>query len=222
MTDEAPYENELRVLLERTVPQLPAPPDRLTSVRKRMVRRRARRAAGGAALAAAAAAVTVTLLPTEHTAVLPAAPVTQAPSSSYTEMYFPRIEGLSLALPNGWHTGVSGGTTVAASQPLPVRTLESGGGLLSLTLENSKTLNSKVTTPPSLSASLTVSRQCRIQGGTTSYSGLIGSPSAAKTVIVELCVAGPAPRLVADVRSAVAEALFPGPTSAPTPKRAAP
>ncbi len=67
MTDLPPEgareEQELRVLLERAVPQLPAPAQRLESVRERVRRRRRRRAAGLSATAVLAVAAAGLLLP---------------------------------------------------------------------------------------------------------------------------------------------------------------
>ncbi|MBO0516540.1 hypothetical protein [Streptomyces beijiangensis] len=62
---------------------------------------------------------------------------------------------------------------------------------------------------------LTVSKECRLLGGTEEYSALIGTPSAAKTVVLTLCTSGPASPLLADVRRAVEQAQFPG--LSPTP-----
>jgi hypothetical protein len=61
--DGAREEQELRVLLERAVPQLPAPAQRLESVRERVRRRRRRRAAGLSATAVLAVAAAGLLLP---------------------------------------------------------------------------------------------------------------------------------------------------------------
>ncbi|MEV0090282.1 hypothetical protein [Streptomyces sp. NPDC050738] len=213
--EQDPYENELRVLLERTVPQIPAPTDRLMSVRNRVARRRTRRAAGAAACAVAAVALTITLLPTGPTAVLPAAPPTRPPTPAYGAVHFPGLGGLALPLPAGWQSGTAGGLPVAASQPLPVRTLRSGNGLLTLTAINSG-LQKKVRNPPLLSDMSTLSKACRLLGGTREYYGLVGSPAAAKVVEVDLCVSAGSARLVAEVRAAVAQAVFPAPTEMPT------
>lgn len=62
VTDGPGAEDELRVLLERAVPQLPTPPQRLERVRERVRRRRRRRAAavtGSAVLAVVAGLVAV-------------------------------------------------------------------------------------------------------------------------------------------------------------------
>jgi hypothetical protein len=56
-------EDELRVLLERAVPQLPAPPQRLERVRERALRRRRRRTVGVAATAVVAVALAGLVLP---------------------------------------------------------------------------------------------------------------------------------------------------------------
>jgi hypothetical protein len=67
VTDPTPEgaheEQELRALLERAVPQLPAPAQRLESVRERVRRRRRRRAAGLSATAVLAVAAAGLLLP---------------------------------------------------------------------------------------------------------------------------------------------------------------
>lgn len=75
-------ENELRVLLERAVPQLPAPAQRLERVRERVRRRRRRRVAGISAAVVAAVATAGLLLPGGPPAGRSAAEPGRAPASA--------------------------------------------------------------------------------------------------------------------------------------------
>ncbi len=119
MTDE---ETELRVLLERVVPQLPAPAQRLERVRERVRRRRRRRAVGlstTAVLAVAAAGLllpggeadsgapgparTTTLAPAVSGRVRPVTPPSSLPPSN-PAVPFKELAGLRLRLPRGWST----------------------------------------------------------------------------------------------------------------------
>ncbi|MEU3185034.1 hypothetical protein ABZ707_12655 [Streptomyces sp. NPDC006923] len=111
-------EQELRILLERAVPRLPAPEGRLRQVRERAGRtRRRRRGAGAAALAVTGLVVAGTLLPdaTRDDAgqVPPAAsPPAAVPTVAATEppatdapaalVRFPDVAGLVLRLPEHW------------------------------------------------------------------------------------------------------------------------
>ncbi|MFC8831468.1 hypothetical protein ACFT9I_39730 [Streptomyces sp. NPDC057137] len=104
-------EHELRVLLERAVPRLPAPEGRLRRVRERAARsRRRRRVAGTAAAAVTGLVVVGTLLP----GFLPggpgegAPPASPAPTGTATDpaggraVRFPDLYDLTLRLPPGW------------------------------------------------------------------------------------------------------------------------
>jgi hypothetical protein len=130
VTDE---ETELRVLLERAVPQLPAPAQRLERVRERVRRRARRRAVGLSATAVLAVAAAGLLLPgigRPSGAPVPAGMATPAPPASggapttgattgassvpptasptvpasYPRYTFARLDGLGLRLPPGWFT----------------------------------------------------------------------------------------------------------------------
>ncbi|GGJ80920.1 hypothetical protein GCM10011583_10550 [Streptomyces camponoticapitis] len=104
-------ERELRILLERAVPRLPAPEERLRRVRERAARsRRRRRAAGTTAVAVAGLVVAGTLLPGfprggPDEGAPPAGP---APTVSATDtgagrpVRFPDLFDLTLRLPPGW------------------------------------------------------------------------------------------------------------------------
>ncbi|MFE0423021.1 hypothetical protein, partial [Streptomyces sp. NPDC058953] len=139
--DDAAAEHELRVLLERTVPDLPTPLNRMRQVRDRVRRRRRRRravvgAAATAALTAAVLAVGGSLLPRaggggtadeaapEATRDPAAAP--ERPGPRAKKVTNPDLAGLVVAFPAGWHTvnapdrpdkGVSS-RTYAATTPL--------------------------------------------------------------------------------------------------------
>jgi hypothetical protein len=123
-------EYELRVLLERAVPQLPAPAQRLESVRERVRRRRRRRAAGMSVTAVLAIAAAGLLLPgladrdggpppLATTGLAPpasgSAPAasggapTASPTGSatappgYAVMPFSDVAGLQLVMPREWN-----------------------------------------------------------------------------------------------------------------------
>jgi hypothetical protein len=136
VTDE---ESELRVLLERGVPQLPAPAQRLERVRDR-VRRRARRRAAGLSVAAVTAVAAAGLLlpgartgdrsadpdPPAVTTIAPAGSGTPSPSgsptpdSAYRVYDFPALAGLQLQLPPTWYAlkPRDSAANYVASQPL--------------------------------------------------------------------------------------------------------
>ncbi|MEE4546675.1 hypothetical protein V2S66_32510 [Streptomyces sp. V4-01] len=118
-------ERELRALLERAVPQLPAPAQRLESVRERVRRRRRRRAAGTSLTAVLAIAAAGLLLPglgdrdgggrLDATSLAPpasgSAPTASggapaegatAPPGS-TTVPFPDVAGLQVVMPQEWN-----------------------------------------------------------------------------------------------------------------------
>src|SRR5882757_8102814 len=113
---EAGDEGELRVLLERGVPQLGAPAQRMEQVRARVRRRRRRRNAGLSATAVLAVAAAGLLLPgvggpsgapvpPAVTSLAPPASSTSGPTATrpvYPRHDFPALAGLTLALPPGW------------------------------------------------------------------------------------------------------------------------
>ncbi|MFE4830954.1 hypothetical protein [Streptomyces sp. NPDC056672] len=105
-----PEERELRVLLERAVPRLPAPEGRLRQVRERAVRTgRRRRTAGAAAAAVTGLVLAGALLPDALSggseAVWPAAPVpsvTTRDNAPDSRVGFSEVAGLILRLPEHW------------------------------------------------------------------------------------------------------------------------
>ncbi|MBM9505834.1 hypothetical protein [Actinacidiphila acididurans] len=130
-------EDDLRALLERGVPQLPAPAQRLERIRERVRRRRRRRAAGVSALLVTAIAGAGVLLPgggrdggagTEPGAPPPAAAGTAAPTTDprtftpppTTDKRLVRFgnPALTLRLPPGWQGSEAYGNVFAASQAL--------------------------------------------------------------------------------------------------------
>ncbi|MGW7290561.1 hypothetical protein ACWGH4_34380 [Streptomyces sp. NPDC054847] len=205
---EGADESELRVLLERAVPRLPAPTERMQRVRERVARRRrSRRAAGAAACAVSALVVAGTLLPGAGQgggSALPAAsaPFPPSPSAPHlVKLYFDGPAGLVLPLPSSWdflevEADPRQKVTArgyAATQPLstydrpcsgdpwgcaPVKTLKGGGALLVVTAEHPGPLGKKALEPPVLHESGTVPPGCRAIGGVRELSGLIGGPGA--------------------------------------------
>ncbi|MFJ1749014.1 hypothetical protein ACIOJD_22620 [Streptomyces sp. NPDC088116] len=112
-TQGARDEDELRVLLERAVPRLPAPEGRLSQVRERVGRiRRRRRATGAAALTVTGLVLAGTFLPgalrgsgPESEPVPPAAPAPSTTSRAVAHdglVQFRNVAGLILRLPKGW------------------------------------------------------------------------------------------------------------------------
>ncbi|MER7024372.1 MULTISPECIES: hypothetical protein [Streptomyces] len=95
-------EREWRALLERAVPELPAPGDRLGQVRWRIRRRRRRRAAACAgALAVACGATVASLVRPPVAPDPPAAPAPAASHGNRTASY-PGLLGLAVRLAPGW------------------------------------------------------------------------------------------------------------------------
>ncbi|MFF7675492.1 hypothetical protein [Actinacidiphila glaucinigra] len=102
-------ERDLPVLLERILPQLALPSDRMAQVRRRIQRRRRRRRlAATASVLAVGCAVVATVLspaalgPGEHRAV-PAAAPTGDPGFERVRLDDP-LEGVTVYLPATWHT----------------------------------------------------------------------------------------------------------------------
>ncbi|MCM2420525.1 hypothetical protein [Streptomyces sp. RKAG293] len=155
---EAETERELRVLLERVVPQLPAPAQRLDGVRDRVRRRRRRRAAGTATLAVSAVALAGLLVPgfvrdrarpesvppasAPGTGALPAPeagvpdpegssslpPPTTTPTPDARTRY-PEIGGMSAALPREWRVLRMAEAGFAATQPMAASKKPCGDGI---------------------------------------------------------------------------------------------
>jgi hypothetical protein len=138
-------ENELRVLLERAVPQLPAPAQRLDRIRERVRRRRRRRMAGLSATVVAGVAAAGLLLPGGTAGTSPvgqgkappgAAPVSPAaslpsptPTGSGPTTMSSRPPGtyrlvsfsdppLTLRVPAAWHASTDHGLVFVASEPV--------------------------------------------------------------------------------------------------------
>jgi hypothetical protein len=108
-------EDELRILLARDTPRLPAPEGRMAGVRERAARtRRRRRAALALGCGAGALAVAAALLPgvfrTAESPAGPAAPAAPAspgaPERPTRDWSYDRLGGLVLRLPGRWHTQV--------------------------------------------------------------------------------------------------------------------
>ncbi|MFJ5684644.1 hypothetical protein [Streptomyces sp. NPDC093099] len=116
-------ERELRILLQRAVPRLPAPEGRLREVRERVARTRRRRRTGGAAAAVTGLALAGTLLPgvlrAGEESVPPAA---SAPSVTAASPTRPPATGPSLA-PSPDSTSSDGappnGTSPDSTSPPP-------------------------------------------------------------------------------------------------------
>src|SRR5262249_17758457 len=137
---DSPFEEDLRLLLERTAPRLPAPEQWMRQIRKRVVRRRRLRAAGAVAGVVAAASLTALLRSpvgpsgTDHPppaattsppSLSPPPPSTPAPtpSSSLGGRIFrsPGFPGLAIRLPEGWHSMVEPkDSTIGYAATLPM------------------------------------------------------------------------------------------------------
>ncbi|MBU3863876.1 hypothetical protein KN815_07195 [Streptomyces sp. 4503] len=95
-------EQEWRTLLERAVPDLRAPDDRIQQVRWRIRRRRRQRAAACLGALAVASVATVTSL--IRTPATPDPPATPHPTASHDSRtaHYPELSGLTVRLPEGW------------------------------------------------------------------------------------------------------------------------
>ncbi|MFG1805529.1 hypothetical protein [Streptomyces sp. NPDC049040] len=139
MTERPDAEEELRILLERAVPQPPAPPQRLALVKERVRRRRRRRTAavtGSAVLAVAAALASLPGLvrpdgggaqsvavatsgqdegrpsPTASTVHAPTPTGTTSPTPATDDGFRPDgMDGLRLRPPTGWRILADPATT---------------------------------------------------------------------------------------------------------------
>ncbi|MFJ8230563.1 hypothetical protein ACIQ9E_11485 [Streptomyces sp. NPDC094448] len=141
--DDTATEHELRVLLARTVPNLPTPLDRMGQVKERVRRRRRRQRAWGGALALAVLAGGGLLLPkplggeggeprplVAETAERDSGPVTPAaPRRAQRTVFHSGLAGMELSVPVEWqdlampdvpaHKGIIGNNTLYLStQPL--------------------------------------------------------------------------------------------------------
>ncbi|MEU9553715.1 hypothetical protein AB0D88_32455 [Streptomyces werraensis] len=209
---------ELRVLLQRVVPHLEGPADRMRQVRRRVRRRRRRRAAAVGALAVASLAL---WLGTGSSRVPPdaALPAVSPPAEADTNFRrFTTVSGLTLTLPPGWRAlDVPRGddTTVvyAAVQPLiadrvpagcgdttgtvdtftcaPLSALVRGGVLIAFEI-----LDGTTSTPPPgtrLTPAPAPGDACRNLGGETQYAALVlPAPKQARSVLrVSICLGEP-------------------------------
>lgn len=235
-------EDDLRALLERGVPQLPAPAQRLERVRERVRRRRRRRAAGVSAVLVTAIAGAGVLLPgagrgggagTEPGAAPPAATGTAAPAADPRPATPPPTTdkrlfrfgnpALTLRLPPGWQASEGYGKAFAASQVLrphaacvqppgqmclPLRhPLAPGGGYLIVSVVNSPGLAAKAVPGKGISPAATVSKDCRVEGGTEQWFVMLGDshrPATDKVLTGVYCLASP----TAAQRLAVQDALL--------------
>ncbi|MFI1394380.1 hypothetical protein [Streptomyces sp. NPDC020681] len=252
-------ELELRILLERGTPKLPTPDGRLQQVRERIARRRLRRRTAGAAAAAVTALVLAgTLMPQalrgDPEPVQPAGPAPSLSTGGTTAVRFPDLGNLTLRLPADWHAlaepedllhkaparGFAGTQQLTAHdrpcpasdqrECLPVQALQPGHVLLTLAMESSAGLRTKVQVPPVLYRQ-TVQPACRAIRGGSEYSTLLGAlPNPDSGVVsVSLCAGvGTSAKTVDDVRRMLAGARFgddgaaapPTAASTPPPKRA--
>ncbi|MFD5895184.1 hypothetical protein [Streptomyces sp. NPDC060366] len=119
-------EEELRVLLERAVPRLPAPEERLRRVRERAGRsRRRRRVARTAVVAVTGLVVAGTFLPgflrgDPGEGAPPASPaptVTADGATGVRAVRFPDLRDLTLRLPTGWQALAVPGDPAHATDP---------------------------------------------------------------------------------------------------------
>ncbi|MFJ3445824.1 hypothetical protein ACIPM2_32145 [Streptomyces sp. NPDC086081] len=125
---------EVRALLERAVPQLTAPADRMGRIRHRVRRRRLRRTAAAAAVALVAAAIAVWpgtgWPPGREPASVPPAATASADTHEWV-VRFPDAGNLVLTLPDGWQARTVARTdrptmVYAATQSLSPGAVEPG------------------------------------------------------------------------------------------------
>ncbi|MFD9869017.1 hypothetical protein ACFXI8_01940 [Streptomyces niveus] len=215
---ELAQERELRVLLERAVPRLPAPEERLRRVRERAARsRRRRRVAGTAAVVVTGLAVAGTLLPgflrggpgEGAPPASPAPTVTADAATGGRAVRFPDLLDLTLRLPAGWQAlavpgdpadprgyvvglRVPGTPATCADGPRngcdPYRELRPGGVLVSLDLTKFGGLHTKVRDPAELYALDEPSLLCSKLKGTEEYGALLAGPDAGVDVGIQVSV----------------------------------
>ncbi|MEU7040334.1 hypothetical protein AB0A77_04650 [Streptomyces varsoviensis] len=197
---EADEERELRRLLERAVPRLPAPEQRMRQVRRRVLRRRRRRAAGLSATVAAAAVAAVLSWPSTAPAPTREEPVPAASAPTGRPVHYSELLGLGYRLPPGWYAqgpvtrpGDPSPTAFAATQPLsrrpactektaadapcgPLDALDGGGALV--TFGRAPGGESATDTAFRLQAAKSPTPACRKIGGTREL-------TAARTVLRE-------------------------------------
>jgi hypothetical protein len=102
--EEDSQERELRELLERTVPSLHAPPDRMRQVHRRVVARRRRRKAVGATVTGVTAIALLYGSLSSQLFGMHTSPQTQVSSPSSQERRINLSDGtLGLDLPHGWY-----------------------------------------------------------------------------------------------------------------------
>lgn len=241
--DDLEHEHELRVLLERSVPRLPAPEERLRRVRERAARSRRRcRVAGTGAAAVTGLVMAGTLLPgfLRGGPGDGAPPASPAPTVSATgtptgrEVRFPDLSDLTLRLPPGWQALAVPGDPASdnlprgfvADQRIPVRALRPGGVLVSLDLKKFGGLHTKTRNPPELNALDKPTVRCRQVQGTEEYGALLAGPDPGADVGIQVSVcvagAGASSRIVDDVRDMIAGAHHPAPRPGPEPSKAPP
>jgi hypothetical protein len=214
MTDTG-EDAELRVLLQRVVPHLEAPADRMRQVRRRVRRRRRGRAAAAGALAAAV------WLGSGSPGTPPDGALPAASPPTRTDTGFRRLttgSGLTLTLPPGWRAldvprGDDTAVVYAAVQPLdadrapadcgdttgtvdtftcaPLTALVRGGALVAF-----ETLDGGTSTPPPrtrLTPAPAPGDACRSLGGKLQYAALVlPAPKQARSLLrVSICLGEP-------------------------------
>jgi hypothetical protein len=217
MTDTG-EDAELRVLLQRVVPHLEAPADRMRQVRRRVRRRRRGRAAAAGALAAAGIAL---WLGSGSPGTPPDGALPAASPPTRTDTGFRRLttgSGLTLTLPPGWRAldvprGDDTAVVYAAVQPLdadrvpadcgdttgtvdtftcaPLTALVRGGALVAF-----ETLDGGTSTPPPrtrLTPAPAPGDACRSLGGKLQYAALVlPAPKQARSLLrVSICLGEP-------------------------------
>ncbi|WP_051707300.1 MULTISPECIES: hypothetical protein [unclassified Streptomyces] len=124
---------ELRVLVQRVVPHLEAPADRMWQVRRRVRRRRRLRAAAAGALAAAGLGLWLgTGSPGARPDTAPPAATAPAEADGHLQR-FATVAGLTLEVPAGWQAlavprGEDGAVVYAAAQHLGTDRVAGGCG----------------------------------------------------------------------------------------------
>ncbi|NHI12171.1 hypothetical protein STPH2_7544 [Streptomyces sp. KO7888] len=232
--EQGTRERQLRELLERAVPSLPAPADRMRRVHRRVRARRRRRAAWAAGVACGT--VIALLYGSPVVQPLRSQVAAQSPHSHRTHL----ADGaLSLDLPNGWHARepadrsatvgvyVANRTLSAASCPIvidtddyrcpPLTGLAEGEALIFFRhAEVTEAFDSDTALEPSPYPR--PGKGCRTLGGDQEWVGagsvfLLGSDRTEKFPLVRVCLRDASDTTLAEVKAIIDSAAYDDTTS---------
>lgn len=241
--DKDVQERQLREFLERAVPLLQAPPDRMRHVHGRVMASRRRRKALTATVAGGAAAALLYGSLGSQPFGVPASPPTQVASPSSKEHRIALADGvLTLDLPDGWYAREQADqraavTVFVTDRPLPATTScptattgDYDCAPLSALAEGEAVISFRETDRPVAIASGTEIEPspyprpgdgCRSLGGDQELvrPGWRSRPGEAQfPVDVHVCLKGPSATTLAEARGLLETAAYDAATSAPAPE----